>query len=508
MAVVKLCNGILQGLAADTKPTTYPNGTIFFVSDTGGIFMYLSGAWVSISSASGEANTASNLGAGQGWYKTKVGVDLQFRSLTATSSKIALANNTNDVGIDVTEANLTLGNLGGTLGIAKGGTGQTTASAGFDALSGLTAVGDLIVGGASGARSKLAIGTANQLLRVNSGATALEWASTLAGLTLDSTNTISSATSLPTVTIAKGGTGQTTATEGFDALAPTTTAGDTIYNNGSDNIRLAVGNSNLGSIAGIPARQVLTVNSAGNAPTWNDPQHYPSSGRIWGLRQGFVSGAVNASFGQGLLNNITAGNGTGSAVAFGVDTTDGPRNANATGTNNTFARGGWWAGQVVARKYNPTLTIRFRLAAAQTSSNAMLYIGFINVTAQPTAGTSMLATMLNTKIGVLFGFRPADTTWMIMSNNAQATATYTACTGLPSSGATDATAHTLSISLNDTVPNINWSFDGVAQTAITDTTNNVPPSTTMLNPIMMIEAQSATSLTLNERWSQLSEDAP
>ena len=66
---------------------------------------------------------------------------------------------------------------------------------------------------------------------------------------------------------------------------------------------------------------------------------------------------------------------------------------------------------------------------------------------------------------------------MFMSNNAQATATYTAQTGLPSSGATDATAHTLTISLNDTVPNINWSFDGVAQTAInkhnyTDTSIN------------------------------------
>lgn len=41
--------------------------------------------------------------------------------------------------------------------------------------------------------------------------------------------------------IAKGGSGQTTATAAFDALAPTTTTGDVIYFNGTDNIRLAVG---------------------------------------------------------------------------------------------------------------------------------------------------------------------------------------------------------------------------------------------------------------------------
>lgn len=44
-----------------------------------------------------------------------------------------------------------------------------------------------------------------------------------------------------TVGIANGGTGQTSKTEGFDALAPTTTKGDLIVSNGSDNVRLGVG---------------------------------------------------------------------------------------------------------------------------------------------------------------------------------------------------------------------------------------------------------------------------
>jgi hypothetical protein len=46
---------------------------------------------------------------------------------------------------------------------------------------------------------------------------------------------------LDVIAIAQGGTGQTAQTAAFDALAPTTTKGDLIAYNGSDNIRVAVG---------------------------------------------------------------------------------------------------------------------------------------------------------------------------------------------------------------------------------------------------------------------------
>lgn len=49
---------------------------------------------------------------------------------------------------------------------------------------------------------------------------------------------LTNATGLP---IAGGGTGQSTQTAAFDALAPTTTKGDIIANNGTDNVRLAAG---------------------------------------------------------------------------------------------------------------------------------------------------------------------------------------------------------------------------------------------------------------------------
>jgi len=65
---------------------------------------------------------------------------------------------------------------------------------------------------------------------------------------------------LPTATvpISSGGTGQTTATAAFDALAPTTTAGDTMYFNGTDVVRLGIGT----------AGQALVVNTGATAPEW------------------------------------------------------------------------------------------------------------------------------------------------------------------------------------------------------------------------------------------------
>ena len=63
---------------------------------------------------------------------------------------------------------------GTALPIANGGTGQTTASAAFNALSPVTSTGDLIIGNGTNSATRLAIGTNNYVLTSN-GTTAT-WA--------------------------------------------------------------------------------------------------------------------------------------------------------------------------------------------------------------------------------------------------------------------------------------------------------------------------------------------
>ena len=59
-------------------------------------------------SAAGETNTASTVGTGLAWTKTKVAANLPFKSFIAGSSKIALTDNTNDITIDVAQGNLAI----------------------------------------------------------------------------------------------------------------------------------------------------------------------------------------------------------------------------------------------------------------------------------------------------------------------------------------------------------------------------------------------------------------
>ena len=109
-----------------------PNeGMQLWVADEDVSYVFDGSNWASPGGATGEANTASNVGAsGTGIFKVKSGVDLQFKKLNAGSSKITITDDTgnSEVDIDVAEANLTLTNLGGTLSVAKGGTGATDAS--------------------------------------------------------------------------------------------------------------------------------------------------------------------------------------------------------------------------------------------------------------------------------------------------------------------------------------------------------------------------------------------
>lgn len=114
----------------------------------------------------------------------------------------------------------TAAGLSTTLAIGSGGTGQTTASAAFNALSPITTTGDLILGDGTNSATRLGIGTNGYLLTVVGGTAA--WAAAPAagvtsfdaGTTGFTPNTASTgAISLAgTLVVSNGGTGATTLT--------------------------------------------------------------------------------------------------------------------------------------------------------------------------------------------------------------------------------------------------------------------------------------------------------
>lgn len=85
-----------------------------------------------------------------------------------------------------------------------------------------------------------------------------------AGSAIDLTTDVTG--SLP---IANGGTGQTTQTEAFDALSPTTTKGDLIASNGTDNIRVAIGTDGQFLKADSAVASGVSWDSPGNTLTQN-----------------------------------------------------------------------------------------------------------------------------------------------------------------------------------------------------------------------------------------------
>lgn len=124
--------------------------------------------------------------------------------VTVAAGRVALVayNGTDYVLASTTDITKLLG----TLAIANGGTGQTTASAAFNALSPITTTGDLIIGNGAASATRLAIGTNNFVLTSN-GTTA-SWAALPSGGTVTSVSwtggivSVANSTTTPAFTIA------------------------------------------------------------------------------------------------------------------------------------------------------------------------------------------------------------------------------------------------------------------------------------------------------------------
>jgi hypothetical protein len=113
-------------------------------------------------------------------------------SITGTASQIIASASTGAVTLSLpstinVNTSGTAANVTGTVAIANGGTGQTTASAAFNALSPITTTGDLIIGTGVNTAGRLGIGTNGQVLQSN-GTTA-SWVTFTGGATITPTTT-------------------------------------------------------------------------------------------------------------------------------------------------------------------------------------------------------------------------------------------------------------------------------------------------------------------------------
>ena len=134
----------------------------------------------------------------------------------------------------------TASNVTGTVAIANGGTGQINQQSAINALTGTQVSGRYLR--SDGSNATLAVIQAADVPTLNQ----------------NTTGTASNVTG--TVAIANGGTGQTTASAGFNALSPITTTGDIIIGNGTNSAtRLGIGSNTY----------VLTSN--GTTATWAAP---------------------------------------------------------------------------------------------------------------------------------------------------------------------------------------------------------------------------------------------
>jgi hypothetical protein len=235
---------------------TYPNFTITntapdqVVSLTQGGTTVITGTYpnFTISSSDAFTGTVTSVAAAAG-----TGISVSGSPIT-TSGTITITNTAPDQVVSLTGAGTTA--VTGTypnftITSNDAFTGTVTSVGGTGTVSGLTLTGtvttsgNLTLGGTLVVTpSDFASQSANTFLAAPDGSAGTPTFRALVAAdvpTLNQNTTGTAANVTGTVAIANGGTGQTTQTAAFDALAPTTTKGDLIVDNGTNNIRLAVG---------------------------------------------------------------------------------------------------------------------------------------------------------------------------------------------------------------------------------------------------------------------------
>ncbi|MBS1985066.1 MAG: hypothetical protein JST16_12925 [Bdellovibrionales bacterium] len=247
-ATLPIALGGTGGTSASAARTALGLGSVstINISNTAGDVLHGDGTW---STPASSLSVVENVGSATGIYAGLNGTTAQFKSLVAGSTALSLSSSATGVTVDVAPSNIAISSLSGTAGVAKGGTGISSFTAGdmMYALSG-TSVTTLAIAG-----------TSSQVLRSNGSAPV--WAS------LDVSDVATG-----TLPVARGGTGNSSFT-----------AGDMMY---------ALSGTSVATIA-ISGTTTAVLKSTGSAPAWS--QLTPNDIKAISAMGGFASTATSAT---------------------------------------------------------------------------------------------------------------------------------------------------------------------------------------------------------------------
>ena len=315
-------------------------------------------------------------------YMTSNNGDLSIGTLTANAIHFVVNSGATDAG---GFSNSGIFSLNTALAITSGGTGQSTANAGFNSLSPMTTLGDIIFGGASGVGTRLAgnsTTTKNFLIQTGNGSTstAPAWGAIAAGdvPTLNQSTTGNAATS----------TSSTTATNIAGGLA-----GSIPYQTGANTTALLATGS--GVLVG------------GTTPAWSTTPTLTGT-NFTGVPYSALSGTVPT------WNQSTTGNAATSTLATTATT------ANALNTLNSYTGSNFTA----TNSFITNVTSALSIGVVGSTTGLQLYQGggsAYGVGANSSGGLDIMANQVSMPVRIYAGSANASPTLVATFTNSGAT---------------------------------------------------------------------------------------